>query len=90
MCIARKNRGDMRKRMSLSLSKNHGVVKGPQPLKFIPALTTHPRVASLALRAIHLLCVKTDETPEVFILYGFCRPGAKREAKHEENSKKWR
>ena len=59
-----------------------------QPLKLILALTTPPRVASLGLQPIHLLCVQTDEPPRVFVLCGFCRPGANARGKARENSKK--
>ena len=36
------------------------------------------------------MCVRTDENPEVFVLCGFCRPGANARGKTCESSKKWR
>ena len=41
---------------------NRGVVKGRKPLKLYPGSD--------------VMHVRTDENPEVFVLYGFCRPGA--------------
>ena len=41
---------------------NCGVVKGCKPLKLYSGSD-----------GMH---VRTDENPEVFVLYGFCRPGA--------------
>ena len=36
------------------------------------------------------MCVRTDENLEVFVLCGFCRPGANARGKTCKNSKKWR
>ena len=36
------------------------------------------------------MCVRTDENPEVFVLCGFCRPGANARGETRKNSKKWR
>ena len=35
------------------------------------------------------MCVRTDENPEVFVLCGFCRPGANARGETRKNSKKW-
>ncbi len=58
-----------------SLSKNPGVVKGPQPLKLIPALTT--------------CASKRMKTLRFSYFAGFAARERMREAKHEKNSKKW-
>ena len=60
----------------LSLSKNPGVVKGRPPVKLYSGSDG--------------MCVRTDENPEVFVLCGFCRPGANARGKTRKNSKKWR
>ena len=36
------------------------------------------------------MCVRTDENPKVFVLCGFCRPGANARGKTRKNSKKRR
>ena len=58
------------------MSINSGVVKGQAPLKLYSGSD-----------GMH---VRTDENPEVFVLCGFCRPGANARGKTRENSKKWR
>ena len=58
------------------VSINPGVVKGRLPLKLYSGSD-----------GMH---VRTDENPEVFVLCGFCRPGANARGKPRENSKKWR
>ena len=52
-----------------------GVVKGPQPLKLIPALTT--------------CALKRMKTLRFSYFAGFAARERMREAKHEKNSKKW-
>ena len=51
----------------VSLSKNTGVVKGRQPLKLYSGSDD--------------MCVRTDETPEVFVFCGFAARERMREAK---------
>ena len=58
------------------MSINLGVVKGRLPLKLYSGSDG--------------MCVRTDENPKVFVLCGFCRPGANARGKTRENSKKWR
>ena len=66
----------------LRLSKNPGVDQGPQPLMFHPALTTQGELPRRGKRRPPGgVCVRTDKNPEGFVLCGFCRPGAMREAK---------
>ena len=61
----------------LSLSKDPGVDKGPQPLMFNPALTTQGKLPRRGKRRPPGgVCVRTDENPEVFVLCGFCRTEA--------------
>ncbi len=58
------------------VSKNPGVVKGRLPLKLYSGSDD--------------MCVRTDENPKVFVLFGFCRPGANARGETRKNSKKWR
>ena len=61
---------------ALSLSINPGIVKGRLLLKLYSGSD-----------GMH---VRMDESPEVFVPCGFCRPGADARGKPRENSKKWR
>ena len=57
----------------VSLSKNTGVVKGRQPLKLYSGSDD--------------MCVRTDESPKVFVRCGFCRPGANARGKPAKTRK---
>ena len=59
----------------LACRKTHGVVKGPQPLKFIPALTT--------------CASKRMKTQRFSYFAGFAARERMREAKPEKDSLKW-
>ena len=68
-CARRAHRQNGRHPMDVGqiIWKSPGVVKGPQPLQVHSGFDD--------------LCVKTDENPQVFVPCGFCRPGARRQAK---------
>ena len=55
------------------VSINPGVVKGRLPLKLYSGSDG--------------MCVRTDESPKVFVPCGFCRPGALARGETRENSK---
>ena len=52
--------------------KSQGLIRGRSPLCFIRSDD---------------MCVRTDENPEVFVLCGFCRPGANARGKTRKTQK---
>ena len=69
------NSGYKKSRISpaIRVSKSPGVVKGRLPLKLYSGSDD--------------MCVRTDETPEVFVLCYFCRPGANARGKTRKTQK---